>query len=143
MSNETKVLLVDGNNIIHAWEDLRELHQRRRGSAHAELCKRLTNYKDFSGNHVVVVFDGRGAKIEQEAESQGIQIFYTDSAHTADDIIEMLANKYARQYSIVVATNDRTEQDGVIAAGGEAISAEAFRDDLDRMERGFRSQWGL
>jgi len=142
-SDKPRVLLVDGNNVIHAWDDLRQLHRRRLGSAHPELAKRLTIYQDISGVRVVLVFDGRGDKIEQENPEKGIQIFFTDSGHTADDIIERLAHKYAGQFSITVATDDRTEQDGVIAAGGEAMSAEALRYEIERAEDSFRSEWGL
>lgn len=131
-------LLVDGNNIIHAWPDLLEMHRQQRGSAHTELIARLIAYQDFSGDRVVAVFDGRGATTQDEREKGGIQIFYTSDSKTADDVIEKLAIKYASSFDITVATNDRAEQDIVIGAGGYAISAEALREKLERAEQSMR-----
>lgn len=128
-------LLVDGNNIIHAWPDLSELHRRRRGSAHEELVRRLTSYRDYSGRRIVVVFDGRGATINEEREAGGIQVIYSSEGNTADDIVERLAIKYAKTYEILVATDDRAEQDVVVAAGGEAISSLGLRSLLEGSER--------
>lgn len=142
-SDKPRVLLVDGNNVIHAWNDLRQMHRQRRGSAHPELCKRLTSYQDLSGYRVVLVFDGRGNTIVQESEEKGIQIFYTDSGHTADDVIERLAHKYAAKFAITVATDDVMEQDAVIAVGGEAMSCQALLYEVERLEDSFRSEWGL
>lgn len=138
-----RILLVDGNNVIHAWPDLLELHRQRRGLAHTELCRRLTSYQDESGVRVVLVFDGRGAKVETESEKTGIQIFYTDSGRTADDVIEQLTAKYAGKYEILVATNDRAEQNSVASLGGEPMSAEWLQAELERSESAFRSEWGI
>ncbi|MDF1861496.1 MAG: NYN domain-containing protein [Verrucomicrobiales bacterium] len=131
-------LLVDGNNIIHAWPDLLTLHRRRRGSAHPELIRRLGEHQDFSGDRVVVVFDGRGVTTTEERQAEGLQIFYTSASHTADDIIERLAIKYAAQYDITVATDDRAEQDIVVGAGGSVLSSDGLRDRLDAAERSMR-----
>lgn len=131
-------LLVDGNNIIHAWPDLLRLHQRRKGNAHTELIRRLEVYRDFSGDQVVIVFDGRGNTTQEERPSGGIQIFYSSASKTADDIIERLAIKYASSFDITVATNDRAEQDIVVGAGGVAISAEALSEKIEAAERSMR-----
>ncbi|MFT5468963.1 MAG: putative RNA-binding protein with PIN domain [Verrucomicrobiales bacterium] len=138
-----RILLVDGNNVIHAWPELLELHQQRRGLAHTELCRRLTGYQDQSEARVVLVFDGRGDKVEVEAEKSGIQVFYTDSGRTADDVIERLTAKYAGKFEIIVATNDRAEQNAVAALGGEPMSTDWLQAEIERSESAFRSQWGL
>jgi len=131
-------LLVDGNNVIHAWPDLLARHRRRPGSAHEELVRRLETYRDWSGDRVVVVFDGRGTTLDEERRPDGLQIFYTSEGNTADDIIERLALKYAGIFDITVATDDRAEQDVVVAAGGEALSAAGLSDRLTSAERGMR-----
>lgn len=131
-------LLVDGNNVIHASPELLELHHRRRGRAHAELIGRLETYRDFTGEQVVVVFDGRGATTQEERPPGGIQIFYSSASKTADDVIEQLAIKYAAKFEITVATNDRAEQDIVVGAGGTAISAEMLFDKMEAAERSMR-----
>lgn len=133
-------LLVDGNNIIHAWPDLLELHQRKRGTAHSELIRRMGDYQSFTGKRIVIVFDGRGAVTSDERSAEGIQIFYSSSSHTADDIIERLALKYLPEFDIEVATDDRAEQDIVIGAGGSALSSFQLRDEWERAEQD-RERW--
>jgi len=131
-------LLVDGNNIIHAWPDLLAMHRRRKGSAHSELISRLESYRDFTGDRVVIVFDGKGATTREERREDGLQIFYTSESHTADDIIERLAIRYADTYAITVATDDRAEQDIVVGAGGSVLSSIALRDILEAAGRSMR-----
>jgi predicted RNA-binding protein with PIN domain len=131
-------LLVDGNNIIHAWPDLLAMHRRRKGSAHSELISRLESYRDFTGDRVVIVFDGKGAITQEERREDGLQIFYTSESHTADDIIERLAIRYADTYDITVATDDRAEQDIVVGAGGSVLSSIALRDILEAAGRSMR-----
>ena len=127
-------LLVDGNNVIHAWPDLLELHRQGKGLAHSELIKHLTAYQDFSGERVVVVFDGRGPQLSNEREPGGLQVMYSKDGKTADDVIERLAGKYSGKYEITVATDDRAEQDMVTSMGAFVISAEGLRERLDRAE---------
>lgn len=135
MQSRPSFLLVDGNNIIHAWPELARLHATNRGAAHAELIRELTAYQDFSGRRVVVVFDGRGLKNNEERLPDGMQVFYSSASYTADDLIERLALKYAGVYEITVATNDRAEQDMVVGAGGIAISADGLRDLIGSVDR--------
>ena len=116
-------LIVDGNNIIHAWEDLHALHRQRRGLGHTELLRQLRQFHDVSDFRVVVVFDGKRGPLQEEREAGGFQVIYTDGGSTADDIIERLAARYAKRYRLVVATNDRAEQDLVIAFGAEVWTA--------------------
>lgn len=133
-------LLVDGNNIIHAWPDLLKLHRRNPRDAHAELIRRLSEYKDFSNQRIVLVFDGRGARTNEERPSGGLQIFYSGAGETADDVIERLAIRYADAYEITVATNDRAEQDIVVGAGGEVLSSDGLLARL-RANRGEMDDW--
>lgn len=133
-------LLVDGNNVIHAWPELLRLHQRKRGSAHSELIRRMADYRGFTGTRIVIVFDGRGAVTTDERLPEGIQVLYSSASHTADDIIERLALKYAEIYDIQVATDDRAEQDIVVGAGGSVVSVENFIQLWERSERD-RDRW--
>ncbi len=86
----------------------------------------------------MLVFDGRGNTTQEERPPGGIQIFYTSASKTADDVIERLAIKYAARFDIIVATNDRAEQDIVVGAGGMAISAEMLREKLTAAEQSMR-----
>tara|TARA_R110002096_G_scaffold387471_8_gene581677 strand:+ start:1410 stop:1856 length:447 start_codon:yes stop_codon:yes gene_type:complete len=133
-------LLVDGNNIIHAWPELLERHRRSPGSAHVELVNQLGEYRDWAEERVVVVFDGKGGAVNEEQREGGLQVFYTGADKTADDVIERLAIKYADQYGITVATDDRAEQDIVIGAGGEALSSSGLKDRIEAARRS-RDGW--
>ena len=115
-------LLIDGNNIIHRSEELLRLHRSHRDGAYTELVRQVAEFRDFSGQRVVLVFDGRGSSTVEERPSSGLQIIYTGDDRTADDVIERLALKYVAEFTIVVATDDRAVQDVVIAGGGDAIS---------------------
>ncbi len=133
-------LLVDGNNIIHAWPELLKRHQTNPGSAHRELIQAMSDYRDWSEDRVVVVFDGRGDTIDEERQDAGLQIFYTSGSQTADDVIERLAIKYAKVYDITVATDDRAEQDIVVGAGGEALSSAGLKELVNRAVQD-RDRW--
>lgn len=123
-----RTLIVDGHSVIFAWPELRTLHARRTALAREELVKVLTQYQDASGVHVVVVFDGKGAKLSDQTVPGGIQIFYSGITKTADDIVERLVAKYAPEREITVATSDRLEQQTVVSFGATVVSAEGLRD---------------
>jgi uncharacterized protein len=123
----SQILIVDGHSVIFAWPDLRALHDRKTASARERLTSILTEYQDLTGTNVVLVFDGRGPVITQETEPAGIQVFYSNTGRTADDIIERLVAKYGMLYSITVATSDLLEQQTAIAFGGNCISADGLR----------------
>ena len=122
-----QVLIVDGHSIIFAWPELRALHDSKTAPARDKLVRILTEYQDLSGTHVVLVFDGRGPVVTQESEPGGIQVFYSNTGRTADDIIERLVAKYGMLYSITVATSDLLEQQTAIAFGGNCVSADELR----------------
>ncbi len=95
------------------------------------LIQWLTGYQDATGVRVVVVFDGKGAKVSEEKLPGGIQVFYSGAKGTADQIIERLVAKYAQEYDITVVTNDLLEQQTVVTFGGFAISVGSFLLQLD------------
>ncbi|CAN5542217.1 hypothetical protein BH18VER2_BH18VER2_06620 [soil metagenome] len=123
-------LLVDGHSIIFAWPELRSLHERRTSLARDALTRQLRDFQDWTGIHVVVVFDGRGAAVSHAAEPGEIQVFYSRMGQTADSIIERLASKYAERYRLIVATGDYLEQETASASGAETLSPEGLRDLL-------------
>ena len=135
-----RYLIVDGHSVIFAWPELRALHSKKTASARHRLTKLLTEYQDFTGINVVVVFDGRGAMVTQDTEPGGIQIFYSSSGHTADDIVERLVAKYGKMYPITVATSDHLEQQTVITFGADCISADALRKLLESTRRDFAQE---
>jgi predicted RNA-binding protein with PIN domain len=120
-------LIVDGHSVIFAWPELRALHNRRTSLARDALVKKLRDYQDWTGVHVAVVFDGKGAAASVSSHPGEIQIFYSAEGQTADSIIERLASKYAPRFKLLVATSDFLEQETASASGAECISAEALR----------------
>ena len=131
MPQRRRYLIVDGHSIIFAWPELRKLHKRRALAAREELIKWLRHYQDWTGVRVVIVFDGKGAKISTTSDPGDVQIFYSRSGQTADSIIERLASKYADRFELMVATSDSMEEETVCAFGAESISAGALRDLLE------------
>ncbi len=127
MSEGPHYLIVDGHSVIFAWPDLRKLHARSSSLAREALVKQLRDYQDWTGVRVVVVFDGKGKKVEATSDPGDVQIFYSRSGQSADAIIERLASKYAKQFELMVATSDSMEAETVHACGAEWISPEALR----------------
>lgn len=130
MAQRRSYLIVDGHSIIFAWPELRQLHDRRTSLAREELAKRLRDYQDWTGVHVVVVFDGKGAHVSATADPHDIQIFYSRRGQTADMIVERLASKYGGRFRIIVATSDNLEQETAAACGAECISPDSLREML-------------
>jgi uncharacterized protein len=127
MSERPRYLIVDGHSVIFAWPELRRLHARRSSLAREALLKQLRNYQDWTGVRVVIVFDGKGKKIDASSEPGDVQIFYSRSGQSADAIIERLASKYAKRFELMVATSDSMEAETVQACGAEWISPDALR----------------
>jgi predicted RNA-binding protein with PIN domain len=130
MPNRSRYLIVDGHSVIFAWPELRKLQARRPSLAREELIKRLRDYQDWTGVHVVVVFDGKGKKIEAISDVADVQVFYSRMGQTADAIVERLASKYAKRFELTVATSDFLEAETVQACGAECISSEALHSLL-------------
>jgi predicted RNA-binding protein with PIN domain len=132
MPERTRYLIVDGHSIIFAWPELRKLQGRRSALAREALLKQLRHYQDWTDVRVVIVFDGKGKKIDASSEPGEVQIFYSRTGQSADAIIERLASKYAKRFELMVATSDSLEAETVQACGAEWISPEGLRDLLSR-----------
>ena len=135
-----RYLIVDGHSVIFAWPELRKLHGRRTFLARDELIKTLTAYQDASSVRVVVVFDGKGEKSNEDSSPGGIQVFYSAAGQTADAIVERLVAKYASQHEITVATDDHMEQQTATSFGALVVSAEGLRAWLEDAENDLRRQ---
>ena len=127
MQSRARYLIVDGHSVIFAWPELRKLHARRSSLAREALIKQLRDYQDWTGVRVVVVFDGKGKKVEATSDPTEVQIFYSRSGQSADAIIERLASKYAKRYELVIATSDSMVAETVNAFGAGWTSPEGLR----------------
>jgi len=109
--------------------------------ARDELKKLLTSYQDSTGTHVVAVFDGQGEKKSTETtEPGGIQVFYSGTDRTADDIIERLAANYAKEHEITVATSDMLEQQTVISFGAQAVTVDMLKAMVEEAQGDLQRQ---
>jgi predicted RNA-binding protein with PIN domain len=130
MLQRARYLIVDGHSVIFALPELRKLHARRSALARETLIKQLRDYQDWTGVRVVIVFDGKGRKIEATSDPADVQVFYSRTGQTADAIIERLASKYAKRFELMVATSDSMEGETVQACGAEWISPQGLRSLL-------------
>ncbi len=133
-------LIVDGHSIIFAWPELVALQRRNGASARENLIKILTEYQDLSGVNVVVVFDGKGERVNEVTEPGGIQIFYSNAGRTADEIVERLVAKYGHKHTITVATADLLEQQTVISFGAQCVGSEGLRRRIEDARTDFATE---
>ena len=129
-----KALIVDGYNIIFAWEDLATLAKEDLEAARRTLCDRLSNYAGFRKCYLVLVFDGwkvKGNPGEKE-KWNNIQIVYTKEGETGDAYIERLVNQIGSNYAVRVATSDALVQLSSFRSGALRMSARELREELDR-----------
>ncbi|MCM1112546.1 MAG: TetM/TetW/TetO/TetS family tetracycline resistance ribosomal protection protein [Muribaculum sp.] len=118
-------LLVDGYNIIFAWEELRELARANIDSARDRLMDILSNYQGTAGGALVLVFDAYKVKGNpgRSMRYHNIDVVYTKEAETADQYIERSVHELGSRYQVTVATSDALEQTVVWGAGALRMSA--------------------
>ncbi len=133
-------LLVDGYNIIFAWDSLKKLAEDSLDSARARLTQILGNYQGYRGCEVILVFDAYKVKGQhREVEREGnISIVYTKEAETADSYIERVSHDLSKNHRVRVATSDRLEQIIVLGNGAQRISAREFEHEVKLAEETIR-----
>ena len=140
--NEPKkeYLLVDGYNIIFAWEELNELAKASIDAARNKLIDILSNYQGFIGCTLILVFDAYKVKGNQGEVQKyhNIYVVYTKEAETADQYIEKTTHEIGRKYKVTVATSDALEQVIVMGQGAYRISARDFYEEVERTEKQIR-----
>ena len=129
-------LLVDGYNIIFAWDDLAAIAKEDMDLARSRLVNLMCNYRGLHRCEVILVFDayrikGNTGSVETV---NNISVVYTKEAETADSYIERTTHELSKNYRVQVATSDRMEQLIIIGNGAMRISADAFRKEVDRTE---------
>ena len=140
--NEPKkeYLLVDGYNIIFAWEELNELAKASIDAARNKLMDILSNYQGFIGCTLILVFDAYKVKGNQGEVQKyhNIYVVYTKEAETADQYIEKTTHEIGRKYKVTVATSDALEQVIVMGQGAYRISVRDFYEEVERTEKQIR-----
>lgn len=128
-----EILLVDGYNVIFAWEDLKELADLNIDAARDKLMDILSNYQGFKKCTLILVFDAY--KLEGQSISiqkyHNIYVVYTKEAETADQYIEKVVHQVGKKYHVTVVTSDGLEQAIILGQGGYRISSREFRNEIE------------
>lgn len=136
------VLVVDGYNVIGAWEELDRLKLRDMGQARNRLVDLLAEYKAFTGNRVIVVFDALYVKgMESRKSESNVEVIYTKEDETADECIERLIKSLKNvKNQVYVATSDYLEQRTIFSRGALRISARELLVEINSMEANINDQ---
>ena len=140
---EKEYLLVDGYNIIFAWEDLNQLAKVNIEGARNKLMDILCNYQGYKKCTLILVFDAY--KVEgNQGEVQkyhNIHVVYTREAETADQYIEKTVHEIGRKYQVTVATSDALEQVIILGQGAARMSAANLREEVELMNQEIREHY--
>ncbi|HLS20892.1 MAG TPA: NYN domain-containing protein [Bacillota bacterium] len=130
------ILVIDGYNIIGAWEELKRLKEISIGEARDRLIELMADYQSVSGQKVIIVFDAYHVPgIETRETTFDLQIIYTRENETADECIERLVPTLMNvDTKVYVATSDYTEQRIIFGKGALRKSARELYLDLQRTE---------
>lgn len=137
---EKQYLLVDGYNIIFAWDFLKELSEVNLEAARGKLMDILCNYQGFTGFTLIVVFDAYKVKGNpgEVFKYHNIHVVYTKEAETADQYIEKTTHELGHKHRVIVATSDSLEQVIVMGQGARRLSAADFLEKVERAEKEIR-----
>ena len=137
-------VLVDGYNIIFAWEELKQTARDSLELARSQLIDRLRNYQGFRQCPVIVVFDaykvkGNPGSVERFGD---FSVVYTKEAETADMYIEKVTHELGRKHRVRVATSDGLEQIIILGHGALRVSAGSFQQEVQQAEAAIREFLG-
>lgn len=130
-------LLVDGYNIIFAWEELKELAKDDLNTARDRLIDILCNYQGFKQCRLILVFDAYKVKGNTGSVEQihNINVVYTKEAETADMYIEKITHEIGKKHRVRVATSDNLEQIIILGNGAIRVSAKELFDEVKAAEK--------
>lgn len=134
-------LLVDGYNIIFAWDELKELAKANLDAARGRLMDILCDYQGFVKCRLILVFDAYKVKGNYgfATKYHNIDVVYTKEAETADMYIEKVTKKIGQEHRVRVATSDGLEQIIILGHGAMRISAREFYEEVMDVKEKVRS----
>lgn len=137
-------LLVDGYNIIFAWDELKKIAEESLDAARGSLINILCNYQGYRQCELILVFDaykvkGNHREIEKHCN---ITVVYTRESETADSYIERVTHELSKNHRVRVATSDGLEQLIILGSGAIRISADEFRHEVKNAENAIREYIG-
>lgn len=140
---EKEYLLVDGYNVIFAWDDLKALAAVNIDSARDKLIDIMSNYQGYVGCELILVFDAY--KVKQNPGSitkhGNIHVVYTKEAETADMYIEKTTHELGRKYKVTVASSDGLEQLIIMGQGALRMSSRGLREEVERVNQILRNDY--
>lgn len=139
-NKKEEYLLVDGYNIIFAWEELKELADVNLEAARNKLMDILCNYQGYIKNTIILVFDAYRVEGNQGEifKYHNIHVVYTKESETADQYIEKVVKDIANKYDVRVATSDILEQVIIMSQGAWKVSAKEFRKEIESVDINIR-----
>lgn len=143
VEKKEEYLLVDGYNVIFAWDELNELAKQNVDGARGKLMDILCNYQGMKNCQVILVFDAYRVQNHQTeiVDYHNIHVVYTKEAETADQYIEKFAHENASKYKITVATSDGLEQIIIRGNGCQLLSARELKSEIETMEKQIRTEY--
>ena len=132
-NNLPECVLVDGYNIIFAWDDLKSIALKNIDGARDKLLDILSNYQGYKGNTVIVVFDAYNVNRHKETiyKYDNVYVVFTKAAETADMYISKTTHQMAGKYKVTVATSDGLEQLIIMGHGALRMSAMNFKEEVE------------
>lgn len=145
VQKKEEYLLVDGYNIIFAWEELRQLAARNIDSARDRLMDILSNYQGYLGSTLILVFDAYKVKGNPGSVQKyhNIYVVYTREAETADQYIEKTVHQIGHKYQVTVATSDALEQMIIWGSGASRMSAAGLLEAVEAAGRELREKYDI
>ena len=140
---QEEYLLVDGYNIIFAWDDLNELAKYNIESARGKLMDILSNYQGYKKMTLILVFDAYKVKGNQGEVGMyhNIHVVYTKEAETADQYIEKTVHRIGHNGNVTVASSDGLEQIIIMGAGAHRLSARDLRTEIEHTNGQIRENY--
>ena len=119
-------ILVDGYSLLHSWPELAPGKPRHSAIAREELINRLTQYRDACGTPITIIFDGASGPVVEFPSTPEVEIIYSRTGQTADQIIERVTHRLGSYGEVLVVTDDLAERDTVSSAGAMTSSCMNF-----------------
>ena len=140
MQEVKEYLLVDGYNILYAWEELEKIARDNLDAARQRLMDMLCNYQGYRKCVCILVFDAYKVPggTENVIRYHNIHVVYTKEAETADTYIERAAYELGKGNRVRVATSDAAEQMIVLGHGALRVSADEFREEVLTVQQEIR-----
>ena len=140
-NTKKSLYIIDGYNVIFAWEELSQIASVDLAQARERLCDILANYQAFIERDMILVFDAYNVKgaVERKLEYQGLHVVYTKEGELGDVYISRLIREIGRDYSVRLITSDGLIQLQALSSGVLRMSAREFREEVLGVDKDIRT----